>query len=249
MEQPTEPPPGAASRARPGRENIFLNLAFNIVLPGLILSKLSPEDRLGPLAALLLGISFPLGYGLYDLATRHKWNVLSVVGLLSVSLTGGFALMEVDGFWFAVKEASVPALFGAALLATIGSGRPFVREFVLNESVIDVPRLESALDSHGTRREFDALLRSATWWMSAAFALSAVLNFVLARVILRSPSGTPEFTAELGHMTWLSWPVIALPSTVLTMLILWRLMAGIHELAGLDLDDLLHKHGSGQGEP
>ena len=235
------------ARGRP--ENLLLNLACNIVLPGLILSRLSADDRLGPLAALLLGISFPLGYGLYDLVARRKWNFFSIVGLFSVGLTGSFALMKLDGFWFAVKEASIPALFGVAVLATVGADKPLARELILNASVIDLPRLEAGLDARGTRRQFDRLLRISTWWMSAGFALSAVLNFVLARVVLKSPGGTAEFTAELGRMTWLSWPVIALPSMVLTMLILWRLLAGVQELTGLELDDLLHVHQGGSADP
>jgi len=231
---------GETPGARAGRENLLLNLACNIVLPGLILSRMSTEDRLGPVVALLVGISFPLGYGIYDLFVRRKWNFFSIVGLLSVGLTGSFALMQLDGFWFAVKEASVPALFGVAVLATLGTGRPLVRELILNESVVDVRRLESELDSRGTRADFERLLRTATRWMSAGFALSAVLNFVLARVLLKSPGGTPQFTAELGRMTWLSWPVIALPSMLLTMLIVWRLLGGIHALTGLEIEDLMH---------
>lgn len=227
----------------PERENVLLSLVFNIVLPGLILSKLSADDRLGPVGALLLGISIPLVYGLRDLVVRRKWNFFAVVGLFSVGLTGTFALLELDGFWFAVKEASVPTLFGVAILSTIGSGKPLVRQFILNEAVVNVPRLEAGLDERGTRSAFDGLLRRATWWMSGSFALSAVLNFVLARVLLRSPTGTPEFTAELGRMTWLSWPVIALPSMLLTMVILWRLLAGIQELTGLEVEDLLHATG------
>lgn len=236
-------PTASPTRAAPQRENLLLNLACNIVLPGLILSRLSAPDRLGPVAALLVGISFPLGYGLYDLALRGKWNFFSIVGLLSVGLTGGFALMKVDGFWFAVKEASVPTLFGIAVLATLRTEKPLVRMLILNEAVIDIPRLDAELDARGNRADFDDLLRSATLWMSAGFALSAVLNFVLARVLLKSPGGTPEFTAELGRMTWLSWPVIALPSMALTMLILWRLLAGIQKLTGLDFEDLTH-HGA-----
>ena len=143
----------------------------------------------------------------------------------------------------------MPTLFGIAVLATLGTGRPLVRELILNESVVDVGRLDAQLSARGTRPGFESLLRSATRWMSAGFALSAVLNFVLARVILRSPGGTPEFTAELGRMTWLSWPVIALPSMVLTMLILWRLLAGVQELTGLELDDLLHVHHGGSADP
>ncbi len=230
----------AAARQKP--ENLFLNVACNILLPGLILSKLSPDDRLGPVLALAVGLAFPLGYGLYDLAVRRKWNFFSIVGLLSVGLTGGFALMELDGFWFAVKEASIPALFGVAVLATLGTKRPLVREILLNESVIDVQRLDEGLAARGTRAGFEELLRASTLWISGGFAVSAVLNFALARVLLESPAGTPEFTAELGRMTWLSWPVIALPSMLLTMWIVWRLLAGIQELTGLEVEDLLHAH-------
>lgn len=237
---PTPSPAVSPREQRRKPENIFLNLAFNIVVPGLILSRLSAADQLGPVGALIVGIAFPLGYGLYDLVARRKWNFFSIVGLFSVGLTGSFALMQLDGFWFAVKEASVPAMFGIAVLATLRTERPLVRALILNESVIDVPRLDAELSNRGTRPEFDRLLRNATWGMSAGFALSAVLNFVLARVILKSPTGTPEFTAELGRMTWLSWPVIALPSMLLTMFILWRLLGGIHHLTGLQMDDLLH---------
>src|SRR5438132_1272954 len=87
----------AAAAARPAprqRENMLVNLLFNIAAPGLILSKLSADDRLGPVGALLLGISIPLSYGLYDLVARRKWNLFSIVGLCSVSLTGGFALLQ-----------------------------------------------------------------------------------------------------------------------------------------------------------
>ena len=225
---------------RPPRENMLINLVCNIVLPGLILSRLSSPDQLGPVGALLLGIAFPIGYGAYDLAVRKKWNFFSIVGLGSTALTGSFALMELDAFWFAIKEASIPTLFGVAILATAGTARPLVREFILNESMIDVPRLEEGLTERGTRREFEALLRTSTLGMAAGFTLSAVLNFGLARIMLKSPPGTPEFTAELGHMTWMSWPVIALPSMMITGFIIWRLMAGIYELTGLGIDDLMH---------
>ena len=239
---PGEAAPGdrRALHEQASRENLLVSLVCNIALPGFVLSQLSAPDRLGPVGALLVGIAFPLGYGLQDLVRRGRWNFFSMVGLASTVLTGGFALMALDGFWFAVKEASVPTLFAVAILATLGTERPLVRALVLNESVIDVTRLERELEARGTRAQFDVLLRTATRWMAAGFALSALLNFVLARILLKSPGGTPEFTAELGRMTWLSWPVIALPTMVLTMWIFWRLMAGIHALTGLALDDLLH---------
>src|SRR5690242_4728401 len=166
--------------ARPPRENMLVNLVFNIVIPGFVLSRLSGENALGPVGALLVGMAFPLAYGAYDLVARRKWNFFSIVGFASTSLTGGFALMQLDGFW-------------VAILATAGTDRPLVREFVLNESVIDVARLEQGIAEHGSERPFEALLRTSTYWLAGSFAMSAVLNFVLARVMLTSPSGTPEF--------------------------------------------------------
>ena len=231
----------ASAAHPPKRENIWINLLCNIVVPVVILTKLSAEDRLGPTGALLLGLSFPLGYGIYDLIVRRKVNLFSIIGVVSVSLTGGLGILKVEGLWFAVKEASIPAVFAVAVLVTLRTKRPLIREFVLNESVIDVPRLEAALTERQTRPEFEQLLRSSTWILAAGFALSAVMNFVLARMMLQSPAGTPEFTAELGRMTWVSYIVIALPQLAIMIYILVKLFGGIHRLTGLELESLMHK--------
>ncbi|RME67476.1 MAG: MFS transporter, partial [Verrucomicrobia bacterium] len=177
MSDPDNPPSSPSARPAQQQENLLLNLAFNIIIPALILSKLSTEERLGPLYALLVGIAFPLSYGVYDLVKRRKWNLFSIVGLVSVGLTGGLGLLEADALWFAVKEAAVPTIFAVAVLATLKTRQPLVRVLILNESVIDVPKIERALEANGTRGEFDALLKSATWWLCGSFALSAVLNF------------------------------------------------------------------------
>lgn len=228
------------SRPSPKPENIWLNLICNLLLPGLILSKLSPESRLGPVWALVAGLSIPLGYGIYDLVRRRKWNFFSIVGLVSVALSGGLGLIKASPMTFAIKEAAIPLMLGVAVVGTLRSPRPLVREMLFNESVVDVPKVEAALAARGTRPAFDRLLVQSTWWLSASCLVSAALNFALARVVLRSPPGTPEFTAELGRMTWLSWPVIALPWLVMTMLIIFQLFRGVHRLTGLDLEQVMH---------
>lgn len=232
-------PPARPPAPKP--ENIWLNLLCNLVLPAAILSKLAGENRLGPVGALVVGLAFPLGYGVYDLIARKKWNLFSIVGLASVALTGGLGLAKAGPMVFAIKEAAVPAMFAVAVVATLETRRPLVREFILSDSVVDVPKLEAALAAHGKREAFDRLLQTSTWWLAGSFAASAVLNFVLARLVITSPGGTPEFTAELGTMTWLSWPVILLPSFAMMIAILWRLFAGIHRLTGLPMEELLHK--------
>jgi len=229
-----------ATRPPVKRENLLINLTFSILIPSLILAKLSPPERLGPAVALVTALAFPLGYGLYDFWERRTANFVAIIGFASVLLTGGLGLMQVEGIWFAVKEASVPTVIGLAVWASMRSRRPLIRQFIYNEQVINIPKVDAALEARSARPAFDGLMRTASYWLMASFAFSAVLNFVLARWLLRSPTGTPEFNAELAKMNLLSWPVIALPSTAIMMFALWRLLGGITRLTGLPLEEIFH---------
>ncbi len=222
------------------RENLLVNIVCNIALPFLILSKLSGEARLGPVWALVVALVFPLGYFCYDFAQRRQANFVSILGFVSVLLTGGFALMELDGIWFAVKEASIPAVIGLAVLLSMNSKRPLIRQFVYNDQVINTARVDAALDERGNREAFRGLMRKAGWLVTASFLVSAALNFALARWILKSPSGSEAFNQELARMNLLSWPVIVLPSMAMMMLALWQLFGGIKRLTGLELEEIMH---------
>jgi hypothetical protein len=228
------------ARPSPKRENLLLTLIFNIVVPTLVLTKLSTPERLGPVAGLVVALMFPLGYGVWDFSRRRQTNFVSVIGFVSVLLTGGLGLMKVDGLWFAVKEAAVPAVIGFAIWASMRSKRPLVRQFLFNDQVIDVPRVEAALAERGNRPAFDRLLDYASYWLIASFLLSAALNFALARWLLKSPAGSPEFNVELGQMNLLSWPVIVVPTMAMTFFALWRLLSGITKLSGLKFEDIFH---------
>jgi hypothetical protein len=142
------------------------------------------------------------------------------------------------GAAFAIKDAALPLVFGIATIATRWTKRPLVREMLFNETVIDVPRVEAALEAKGGRAAFERLLANSTWFLAGGFLLSAVLNYVLARIILKSPGGTPEFTAELGRMHWISFPVILVPFMAVAMFLLWRLLSGVERLTGLTSEDI-----------
>ena len=221
------------------RENMLINLIFNLVLPATILSKLSAENRLGPVYALILGLSLPLAYGIYDFVTRKKWNFFSVLGFISILLTGGLGLLKVDGIWFAIKEAAIPLMLGVAVIGSLKTKYPLVRTFLYNDKIIDVEKVHQALVFRDNESAFDRLLTSSTYVLAFSFLISAVLNFILARIILTSPSGSVQFTQELGKMTALSWPVIVIPSTIIMGYALWRLFAGIKRLTGLNMEAVL----------
>ena len=225
---------------RPKKENLLLNLAFNILIPTVVLMKFSTDRFLGPLGGLLVAVAFPLGYGIYDLIARRKTNMFSVIGLVSVLLSGGLGVMKVGGMWFAVKDAAVPTVIGAAVLLSVRTKKPLVRQLLFNDQVIDVARVNAALEARGERPAFDRLLRNASIWLACAFLGSAVLNFALARYILRSPPATPEFNAELGRMHIIVWPVIVLPSMAVMMFVFWKLVTGLTVLTGLKADEIFH---------
>jgi len=114
---------------------------------------------------------------------------------------------------------------------------------LFNKKIIDVPKVESALEENNNQTAFNKLLLRCTYLLSFSFLLSAVLNFALARIIIQSDTGTEAFTQELGKMTALSFPVIALPCTIIMFIALWMLFAGIKKLTGLTLESVLQQQG------
>ena len=96
-----------ASAATPRKESMLANLLVNIIIPTLILSKLSTDDYLGTKWAIVVALAFPLGYGLRDLLTSRKINIYSGLGIVSIMLTGGIGLLELDAKYMAIKEAAI----------------------------------------------------------------------------------------------------------------------------------------------
>jgi hypothetical protein len=231
-ERPAPPPANT--------ENPWISLAINIAIPAIILMKLSSDDRLGPVAALVLALSFPLGYGLVDFARQRRVNFISALGFVSILLTGGIGLLQLDPRWIAIKEAAVPGVIGLAVVISMRTRYPIVRSLLYSEKIIDVPAVDAALERYGNRQQFDRTLNVASWLLAGSFFLSAVLNFVLARIIVRSPAGTVAFNEELGRMTALSYPVIALPSMAVMMIALWYLLKSIRSLTHMDLEEIFH---------
>ena len=234
---PSESNPSVTT-PRPKPENLLFNLVCNVVLPTVLLAGFSGEKWLGPKWGLVIALGFPVGYGLHDFFARRRWNFISIIGFASVLISGGFGLMKMGGFWFAVKDAAIPGIIGLAVLASMRAKTPLVNELLYNPQVIDVERVDAKLTARGTQTEFTGLLRRSTGLLSLSFFVSAVLNYFLARHLIRSQPGTAAFNGELAKMHLLSWPVIVLPSMAMMMLVLWRLLHGIKALTGLELDDL-----------
>lgn len=221
------------------QESLLLNLLCNIFLPTLILTKLSNEDYLGIKLAIIVALAFPLIYGLHDFITRGKLNFFSGLGVVSVSLTGGISLLEMDAIYIAIKEASIPGVLGVATLLSLKTSQPLIHTLLLNDKVFDVGRINQALDSNDSQSEFDQLLINASWILAGSFFLSSLLNYLLAVIILTAEPGTVAFNEQLGKMTALSFPVIALPAMAVMMGNIFYLFRGIKKLTGLELENIV----------
>lgn len=220
-------------------KTLLLNIVFNIAAPFLILSKLSGEAHLGPVWGLIIALAFPVAYGGWDLISKKKWNFISILGVVSVLLTGGLALLKLDGFWFAVKEAAIPGIIGLAVLFTAKTKYNLVRNLILNPKLIKMEVLDEIIKGKHIEAQFEKLIVRTTYFFVFSFVVSSVLNFVLAIVILKSPTGTPEFNAELGKMTALSFPVIMVPSMVILVFSMWYLLRGITKMTGVHYNDII----------
>ena len=94
----------------------MVDLLVSIIIPSAILMKLSGQDDLGASGALIVALAFPLSWGLFELFKYKKFNFIALLGLISVLLTGGIGLLQLDPQWLAIKEAAIPGLIGIAVL-------------------------------------------------------------------------------------------------------------------------------------
>lgn len=228
------------------RENPFLNLIFNIFLPILILNK--GTAYLGAVKALIFALSFPIGFGLYDLWQRRKTNFFSILGLLNIGLTGGLALSGLTGQWFAVKEAAFPGLIGIFVFASAYTSKPFIQSLFLNPQIVNVDLLKTRVESSQRQDEFFNLLKTSTILLSFSFVLSASLNFILAIRIFKPLDSQMEETAksallnaQIAEMTQWSFIVILIPSMIVLMLVFTYLIRGLRQITGLTLEEIIPK--------
>jgi hypothetical protein len=222
-------------------ENLWVNLLCNALLPGYLLSYLSKEERLGPVWGLIVPLAIPLAYGTWDLWSRRRVNVFSVIAIIGTLLTGTLGLLKSDALWIALKEAAVPIVLGLAIPFTLRTRQPLVRTLLYNDQVLDTGRIHSALQQRNNVSAFETVLAWVSWVLAGAFLLSGVLGFGLARWLLTAPPGTAEFNAQLGTMNWLSWPLILVPSSIVMFYALFKLLQSAEALTGLSREELFQR--------
>ena len=240
------------------RENLFVNLIFNLGLPIVILRKgddwfgetlgtwmsLPAESTEVSSCLLTLAVFFPVAYGIYDFRNRKKWNFMSILGAISALLTGGIGLIPGGTVhMFAIKEAALPGVLAILTLFTLKTKKPLVKIFLYNPDFFQVDKIEKLLETQGTQKSFNRLLVICTWLLAATFVFSTAVNYFLARIIVVTEPFTDKtaFNDEIGTMMTWSFPVISLPCMIATGYALWLLVRGIKRMTGLNFEEAMNQ--------
>jgi hypothetical protein len=251
---------------KPPQEHPLANILINVIVPVLILSFLSKDPALqeklgkiahpwhiGPLKAMMLALILPLGYGAWHFLKTRKGNFFSVLGLISVLLSGGltFYLWNPNGtvkpnagLLFGIKEALIPLVLGIAILTSHRSASPLIRVFLYNDSIFDIPKIETRVAEISAQVAYNRLLLGATQLFAASFFLSSLMNLGLAQWLFRGFDATAidaleNYNAIIARITGWGFAIIGVPILVFLFFTLRRLLKGLGTLTGFKDEELM----------
>ncbi len=253
--------------AKPPQENPLTNILVNVIIPILALSYLSKDPELveklgktprpwhlGPVWALAIALVLPISYGIWFFAKHRKANFFSILGLISVLLTGGLTLYlwQKDGsvrpsapILFGIKEASIPFILGLAIFFSHWTKTPLLNTFLYSPQIFDIKRIVRVVEERDAMPAYAQLLFSSTIIFAASFLVSTAANFLLAQYFLggidfgNQDAAREEYNKGVAKLTGWSFAVIGLPILLILFFVLWRLVKGLRELTGLETEEIL----------
>ncbi len=232
------------------KENPFYNILFNIILPVLILNKgkdfFPAEDA--AVYSLLLALAFPFIYGCKDYIVSKKINIISLIGVIGVALTGGLALLQLKGIYFAIKEAIIPLFIAIVVLGSIPYKKPLISLFLFQSSLFKKDLIYEKLKEHNKEKEFQMLMNKTTIWLAGSFLLSALLNFIIGLIVFKNINPDLKeavqrqiLNEQIADMTWMGYVFIAFPLSFITIFILWYILKHLKQMTGLDFKESIQQ--------
>ena len=233
-------------------QSSLLGIFINILLPVLILDYCSagpanplerPEGEsfwhIGPVWSLVIALSLPLVYGIRSLAVSRKFDLMSVVGMAGVLLTGVISIFVIgtEGrihsatpWLFAGKEALIPLILAAAVVVSRSTGTPLLNMFIYTPELFDVRRIEQTVAANGEEQAYQSLLANSSWILAGTLVASSV-----------EAEQQVAYNAAIGSITWWGFLIIGIPILAALVFIMTRLIKQLGRLTGLSRDELLLK--------
>lgn len=226
---------------------------WNVLIPVVALSLLGKNGdkfwNVGPVWGMLVAVSLPVIYGIHHLIKTKKPNFFSILGVVSILLTGGIAIMayqdngtvdEQAPLWFALKEAAIPFVFGVTILISHWTKTPLVRVFLYNPDFFNIPLIEKRVKEKSKTPEYNKLIFSGTLLLAGSFFISMVMNYFLAMYFLNGNTGSQEdFNTGVAKLTGWGFAVIGVPMLVILMITMWKFVSGLKNLTGMDNEEIL----------
>jgi hypothetical protein len=209
----------------------------NVFLPIAILLLLSDESRLGPLNALLLAVLIPATYGIWELVRSRTINASSILGVVSVLMTGLIAIFELSTSLFPLKEAVIPIGFAVVLLVTNRMRFPVVK--LLFDMVQKRDLVERMVTEQGKASAYRKHTERSGMLWAGIMSLSGVLKFMLSSVIMTADPGTQEFNTQLATYGLVQIPTTMLLTMVLILSLIYSIAKGTGTIIGLSPTEVL----------
>lgn len=239
--------------AQKQQEHPLSNIMWNVLVPIVALSFLGKNGdkfwHVGPVAGMCIAVSLPLVYGVHHLFKTKKPNFFSILGVVSILLTGSIAIMAykdngaVDAQaprWFALKEAAIPFVFGMTILASHWTKIPLIRVFLYNPEFFDIPAIEKRIKEKSADLAYRKLIFSGTLLLAGSFFISMVMNYFLAIYFLENNTDSQEnFNDGVAKLTGWGFAVIGIPMLMILMIIMWRFVTGLKKITGMENDQIL----------
>lgn len=235
------------------QENPLANIMWNVLIPVAALGFLGKSgDKLwqvGPLWGMIIAVSLPVIYGVHHLIKTRKPNFFSILGVISILLTGGISIMayqdngtvdEKAPLWFALKEAAIPFIFGVTILISHWTKTPLVRMFLYNPDIFNIPLIEKRVSEKSAMDAYQKLIFSGTILLASSFFISMVMNYFLAMYFLNGHTGSQEeFNSGVAKLTGWGFAVIGLPMIIILGATLFRFVSGLRRITGMENDEIL----------
>ena len=233
-------------------ENPLLNIFVNVLLPIVALSQLSKSGdkswHIGPEYGMAVAVAFPLIYGVVFFFKNKKFNFYSVLGIISVLLTGFItihvwnedgSIKENADLLFAIKEAAIPLMLGAAMLYSHRTKNPLIDVFFLNPDIFDIKKIEETAKEKNTFNDYLAFRLKLTWMFASSFLLSSLLNFILAMYLLKDANDKESYNLAVGKVMGYGYLVIGIPLMIIMVGCLIYLMKTISRITGLTKEEFM----------
>ena len=167
-------------------EHPMVSIMLNVVIPVLILTQLSKREIMDPVWVLLVALVLPIGYGTHTLIKERRADFISLIGIISVLLTGVFGILKLPPLWFAIKEAAIPLIIGLVIVISLKTPYPLIKKILMSEKIFNVPLLHEKLREKGNEATFEKRLVGLTWGLASSFFLSSALNYFLANAVVKT---------------------------------------------------------------